>query len=80
MAELWKPVRGREMKSRTWSSEDIQRRLLNAIAVAMQRGNALTMLTAYSRATSIRAEQRGPTSGSEEREPVCDGLEVRREA
>ena len=48
---------GERWSAGAWSSGDIQRRLLSEIAVAVQRGNALTMLTAHSRATSVRADQ-----------------------
>ena len=61
---------GEKWSAGTWSSDDIQRRLLSAIAVAVQRGNALTMLTAFTRATSTRVDQGRPTSGASEREGV----------
>ena len=62
---------GERWSAGAWSSGDIQRRLLSEIAVAVQRGNALTMLTAHSRATSVRADQAAwgrPTSGADEAE------------
>ena len=74
--DAWKLVRaigdeGERWSAGAWSSGDIQRRLLSEIAVAVQRGDALTMLTAHSRATSVRADQaawEGPTSGADEAE------------
>ena len=39
----------------TWSAGSIQRQLLSAVAVAVQRGNALTMLAGFTRTTSARA-------------------------
>ena len=36
----------------TWAGAEIRRQLLGAIAVAVQRGNALAMLTGYTRATA----------------------------
>ena len=38
----------------TWTSGAIRRQLLGAIAVAVQRGNALAMLSGYTRVTSAR--------------------------
>ena len=58
---------GERWSAGTWSSGDIQRRLLSEIAVAVQRGNCLTMLTAHSRAMSVRANQAAmgrPTGGA----------------
>jgi hypothetical protein len=48
----------------TWSSGEIKRQLLGAIAVAVQRGNALAMLVGYTRsgrgnALSGRVSERG---------------------
>ena len=40
----------------TWKSGDIKRQLLGAIAVALQRGNALTVLTGYTRTTRTMAD------------------------
>ena len=54
---------GERWSAGTWSSRAIERHLLGAIAVAVQRGNALAMLTGYSR-TLARAEAgRGRRSG-----------------
>ena len=39
----------------TWTSSAIERQLLGTIAVAVQRGNALAMLTGYTRATAAVA-------------------------
>ena len=58
---------GERWSAGTWSSGDIQRRLLSEIAVAVQRGSCLTMLTAHSRAMSVRANQAAmgrPTGGA----------------
>jgi hypothetical protein len=43
---------GETWSAGTWSSNAIERYLLGAISVAIQRGNALAMLTGYSRATA----------------------------
>ena len=43
---------GETWSAGTWSSSAIERYLLGAISVAIQRGNALAMLTGYSRATA----------------------------
>ena len=42
-----------------WSSSAIQRQLLGAVAVAVQRGNALTMLAGYTRAASMQVQRWG---------------------
>ena len=39
----------------TWTSSAIERQLLGAIAAAVQRGNALAMLTGYTRASAAVA-------------------------
>ena len=41
-----------------WSSSAIERYLLAAISVAVQCGNALAMLTGYSRATARATSRR----------------------
>ena len=43
----------------TWTSNSIERQLLGAIAVAVQRGNALTMLSGYTRTMSVRIAHGG---------------------
>ena len=40
-----------------WSSDGIQRYLLGCIAMAVQRGNALAMLTGYARTVSARTRE-----------------------
>jgi len=45
---------GERWSAGTWSSGYIERMLLGSIAVAVQRGNALAMLTGFSRMTSAR--------------------------
>ena len=44
---------GARWSAGTWTSAAIQRHLLSAIAVAVQRGNALAMLSGYSNATRM---------------------------
>ena len=39
----------------TWKSSSIESQLLSAIAVAVQRGNALTMLSRYTQAMNARS-------------------------
>ena len=41
----------------TWNSAVIERQLLSAIAVAVQRGNALAVLAGYTRSCNVRAGQ-----------------------
>ena len=43
----------RERWLAAWSSVGIQHHLLGCIAAAIQRGNAMMMLTGYSRATAL---------------------------
>ena len=50
---------GERWSAGTWTSGAIERQLLGAIAVAVQRGNALAMLTGYTRATRATAEKFG---------------------
>ena len=45
---------GEKWTAGAWSSARIERQLLGAIAVAVQRGNALIMLTGYTRASVAR--------------------------
>jgi hypothetical protein len=45
---------GERWSAGTWSSATIKRQLLSAIAVAVQRGNALIMLAGYTRTSSAR--------------------------
>ena len=46
---------GERWSAGTWTSSAIERQLLGAIAAAVQRGNALAMLTGYTRATTAMA-------------------------
>lgn len=46
---------GERWSAGTWTSSAIERQLLGAIAAAVQRGNALAMLTGYTRATAAVA-------------------------
>jgi len=46
---------GERWSAGTWTSSAIERQLLGTIAVAVQRGNALAMLTGYTRATAAVA-------------------------
>jgi hypothetical protein len=62
--------------ARTSTSE---RQLLGAIAVAVQRGNALAMLTGYSRACGAQTYERrwgAPQAPSEEGEGIRDEEET----
>ncbi len=43
----------------TWGAAQIERHLLGAIAVAVQRGNALALLSGYTQTTSMRARRLG---------------------
>jgi hypothetical protein len=56
---------GERWSAGTWHSTLIERQLLGSIAVAVQRGKALTMLSGYTRlASRQRATQRGMRLGS----------------
>lgn len=48
---------GERWSAGTWTSGIIERQLLGAIAVAVQRGNALAMLTGYTRSAGVQAAQ-----------------------
>jgi hypothetical protein len=50
---------GARWSAGTWTSGAIKRHLLSAIAVAVQRGNALAMLSGYSNATRAAAAEQG---------------------
>ena len=66
----------------TWSSVKIERQRLGAIAVAIQRGNTLIMLTGYSRAGSARANEprrRVEIDAASEKRWEVEGLEVEAE-
>ena len=70
---------GERWSAGTWSSTVIERQLLSAIAMAVQRGNAITMLTGYTRACSARATDRHQLQkGGSMSEKECEGrgLEV----
>ena len=54
---------GERWSAGTWSSRTVERYLLGAIAVAVQRGNALAMLTGYSRAMARAGVRRERRSG-----------------
>ena len=49
----------------TWSSGQIERLLLGSIAVAVQRGSVLAMLTGFSRMTSTRGAVEADTEAGE---------------
>ena len=50
---------GARWSAGTWTSAAIKRHLLSAIAVAVQRGNALAMLSGYSSAARVAAAGEG---------------------
>ncbi len=50
---------GERWSAGTWTSGAIERQLLGAIAMAVQRGNALAMLSGYTRSAIIRARPDG---------------------
>ena len=52
---------GARRSAGTWTSAAIKRHLLNAIAVAVQRGNALARLSGYSGAARMTAASEGET-------------------
>ena len=56
----------------TWNSAAITRHLMGAIATAVQRGNALTMLSGYTRAVRAGSGAEGSGAGEEEDE-ACSG-------
>jgi hypothetical protein len=49
----------------TWAGAEIRRQLLSAVAVAVQRGNALAMLTGYTRATATAQARQDRWSGGQ---------------
>ena len=48
---------GERWSAGTWTYGSVKRQLLGSVALAVQRGNALTMLSGFSRAASVRAER-----------------------
>jgi hypothetical protein len=50
---------GERWSAGTWTSGAIERQLLGAIAMAVQRGNATAMLSGYTRSAMIRARPAG---------------------
>ena len=48
----------------TWSRGVIERQLLGAIAVAVQRGNALTMLAGFTRAAAVSPRGESESEGA----------------
>ena len=48
---------GEQCSMGTWLSSSIQRHLLNAIAVEVQKGNAMAMLTGYTRAVQAARDR-----------------------
>jgi hypothetical protein len=59
---------GERWSAGTWTNARIERQLLGAIAVAVQRGNALTMLAGYSRVMGARANAERQTVAAKEAE------------
>ena len=64
---------GERWSAGTWSSGHIERMLLGSIAVAVQRGNALAMLSGFSRMTSTRGVWRVGTRGECAAADVSEG-------
>ena len=54
---------GESLSMGTWSSGEIARQLMGAIATAIQRGNALAMLNGYTRAIVDTPARRANTLG-----------------
>ena len=48
---------GERWSAGTWSSSLIERQLLSSVAIAVQRGNALTMLCGFTRAADVQAKR-----------------------
>jgi len=59
--------KGEKWSRGTWTASEIRRQLLSAIAVAVQRGNALAMLTGYTRATVKGYSRATASSGAGQR-------------
>ena len=57
---------GERWSAGTWTAARIERQLLGAIAVAVQRGNALTMLAGYTRVMGARADTERQTVALDE--------------
>ena len=66
---------GERWSAGTWSSGHIRRMLLSSIAVAVQRGNAMVMLSGFTRSASARVESERRAGRTSERETVTGGVE-----
>ena len=55
---------GERLSLGAWGSGEIERQLLGAVAVAVQRGNALAVMTGFARATADARGRRAGKSGS----------------
>ena len=53
----------------TWTSATIERQLLGTVAMAVQRGNTLVMLSGFTKTATARAEQRLREKVEEDGEP-----------
>ena len=67
---------GERCSAGTWSSTRIKKMLLGSIAVALQRGNALVLLSGYTRSASAREEKIRRVGGRRESEPASDSGEA----
>ena len=66
-------VRALDGVSDTWTSAAITRHLMGAIAMAVQRGNAIAMLSRYTRAARAHAAVAAENGAGEAREELSGG-------
>ena len=59
---------GERWSAGTWTSTAITRHLMGAIATAVQRGNAMALLSGYTRAARINAATEKSGAGNEKEE------------
>ena len=67
---------GERCSAGTWSSSRIKRMLMGSIAVALQRGNAMVLLSGYTRSVSAREEKTRRVGRRHESEPALDSAEA----
>ena len=66
---------GERWSAGTWSSGHIRRMLLSSTAVAVQRGDAMVMLSGFTRSASARVGSGRRAGRKSERETVTGGVE-----
>ena len=66
---------GERWSAGTWNSGHVKRMLLGSIAVAVQRGNAMVVLSGYTRSAGARVESERRAGRKSEGETVSTGVE-----